>query len=450
MKKLSSSSSTGPGAINAKSAKRNVPSRDIKYDLSGGRNEEVRDDLQKSLSQMDLDARKEAAAASGSDSKGCDDPAWYSFLFCVNNDTTNDTHTLGTLDSESSLSVENSSKNDNGRQSPPRYDLSGGAASQSQTVVRSSSRSRVMNRFSSAATDAALLSSTLRDPLVVSSTARAKRHPPTKSSLSPSSYPPKPSTRLKEGAGSLDIMMELQLDEDLLKNAKGSKKKEKKGGFRKKIKGHKKSNSKSTTTEEKNTVSGIPTSPSRKKKAVDNLLVSDDEVNNSAGDEKSVISERSIFSFATESPSKNKKGWKKSPVSSPSRLGTMQTANKSLCITGPANGTFLNISSAADAEHPELSDTYSQFRVHDRGVEMVLSRIATSIPLYHWTNISNQSFKVGDISMSVSSEDLGLTSFSNLDLTSPSMRSSSEVSIDIPVDVTHVCSEPSSKGFLVR
>lgn len=430
VKKLSSSSSSaknvgGAGVTTAPKSTAEVGNtREIKYDLSGMKsNEEMRDDLQKSFSQLEMDALKEAVATSGV--KGSEDQAWYSFLFCVNNDTTSDTNTLGTLESEATLSVVDGTQ-------PPKYDLSGGTSSKTN---RPSSRG--LNRFSSVDTDAALLSRSLRDPAVVSSSARSKRQTPPKSSMSspkpprPTDAPPSP-TRLKEGAGSLDIVMELQLEEDLLINAKGSKKKEKKGGFRKKIKGHKRSNSKS------------------KNKADDNLLVHDDEaVNSPAGDMGSVMSERSIFSFGTEAPEINVMGGtKKSPSSSPSRLGAMRMTNKYLCITGPANGTFINISSAKDAEHPELSNTYKNFRVHDKGIEMVLSRIGTSIPLYHWTGANSQSFKFGDINMSVSSEDLGLSSFSHLNLTSSSMRSTSEISI--VVDVNNVCSEPSSKGFLVR
>mmetsp|Transcript_14651 Transcript_14651/g.18545 ORF Transcript_14651/g.18545 Transcript_14651/m.18545 type:complete len:445 (+) Transcript_14651:142-1476(+) len=315
-------------AIGNGSGKGMGQSREIKYDLSG-MSDELRDDLQKVFGGAVPNATKCA---------NDNEQAWYSFLFCVNNDTTNDAHTLGTLDSESTLDVEgnnhNNSANDfgyGGRQSPP----SGSGVGTAQ--LRPVSRGSQMNRFSSIATDAALLSSTRRDPVVASSISKSKktsahqshskgsspRRPPcfntTTASASATSPPPSP-TKLKEGAGSLDIVMELQLEEDLRKSVKESKKKEKKekkaekkekkgspsGGFRKKIKGQKKSTPKPQTPSSTAAVVAT-TTPSPKRVRSDNLLVQDNEASPSSGDMGSVISDRSIFSFATEVQEKKQK-----------------------------------------------------------------------------------------------------------------------------------------------
>lgn len=78
---------------------------------------------------------------------------------------------------------------------------------------------------------------------------------------------------------------------------------------------------------------------------------------------------------------------------------------------------------------------------------MILNRISTSVPLYHWKGIDMHI--LGSVSLTDSNDDLGLSSYSNLDLQTPSMLSASE-NDNIPLKLKNVCSEPSSKGFNVR
>lgn len=58
-------------------------------------------------------------------------------------------------------------------------------------------------------------------------------------------------------------------------------------------------------------------------------------------------------------------------------------SSKGLWIQGPANGTFLNISTEANAIHPEVANTYVSYRCDKKSVALVISRLTCSVPLYH-------------------------------------------------------------------
>ena len=122
---------------------------------------------------------------------------------------------------------------------------------------------------------------------------------------------------------------------------------------------------------------------------------------------KSNLSQRSIFSFGSVDNNDTK---------------VHSFSNKNNCISGPANGTFLNITSKQTlSEKSEIADTYYKLRAYDKCIDMVLNQVPTSIPLYH-------------------SKD------NNVSKLSDSKMTESEASISLQ----HVCSEPSAKGFNVR
>ena len=122
---------------------------------------------------------------------------------------------------------------------------------------------------------------------------------------------------------------------------------------------------------------------------------------------KSNLSQRSIFSFGSVDNNDTK---------------VHSFNNKNNCISGPANGTFLHITSKQTlSEKSEIADTYYKFRAFDSSIDMVLNQVPTSIPLYH-------------------SKD------NNVSKLSDSKMTESEASISLE----HVCSEPSAKGFNVR
>ena len=376
-------------------------SREIKYDLSGTQSsEDLRKGLRDNLIQIDCEARQdEKGEQEGTGAKK--DDSWLGFLFCYNNDTTNDAATLAT-------DAAGSDSSQSGRQSPASdRPIDSNEESKSNPVERL--RSSTGSTNSTPVTDAALLARAKKDLSVLKSR-KKKVSKINVDRLNQSHGPPSP-TKLDAGAGSLDIVMELRLDEDLLIGKK-------KNGPKKKGKITKRSSS------------------MNKDKGFDNNV----DTNSSAGDIQSVMSERSLFSFATANDPKEGK------LTSRNGAGMSAGMGKAVCITGPVNGTFQNVTSAKDAENSEIANTYNQFRVFARSVDMVLNRIGTTVPLYHWTG--SQSFRFGTISMSGSGDDLGLSSFSNLDLGSSSMRSTAEG--DIPINLMNVCSEPSSKMFDVR
>mmetsp|Transcript_24846 Transcript_24846/g.36814 ORF Transcript_24846/g.36814 Transcript_24846/m.36814 type:complete len:574 (+) Transcript_24846:111-1832(+) len=98
-----------------------------------------------------------------------------------------------------------------------------------------------------------------------------------------------------------------------------------------------------------------------------------------------------------------------------------------LCMHGPMLGTFQNISSKDNALHPEVVNTYTTHRCDPRSVDMILSRIKCSIPLYHDENSAVSRANSG---LSAASSDNDVAKVSN--------------------KIKHVCSEPVSKTFQVR
>ncbi len=378
--------------------------KNIIYDLSGEKSsDELRKEMQKTLSKSNKGPKIDPASASATPNELS---SWLNTILCGNMDTTMGSSTTSTVatmektDSESSL-------NSNEQIQQQTKQVADVGKKRSKKGSKKSQAKRNVETHSSARTDAALLASMFKESTgadTSKSPKTSKKAISTNVAASPgSSYSP---TNLPSGAASLDIVMELQCDEDLIiGSGKGAKKK---GLFRKRVK-NSKSNKKPIETQDK-------------KYAMEKVA--------GARDASSVVSERSLFSFASDTSNNN--------VPTP--------RGSAIAITGPANGTFLNITSEDDAEDPELADTYDRYRVHQRSVDTVLNQFATSIPLYHWQGKS-QSFRI-DTTESACSEDLGLTSFSNLDLRSPSMTSA--VDSNIPVELMNVCSEPSAKGFSVR
>jgi hypothetical protein len=366
--------------------------RAIEYDLSGQKSsDELRREMNKTFEQMD---KREGRDDCSQLTKHKENESWFGYLLCQFNDTTNDASTLATVPVDDSVST----------------------SSTSTPVTDNDSRTkaRAVNRHGSISTpvsDAALLANVRKGSHVTSA---KKQKSLTKSQvenilqenalLSPTEI-----GVASEGVESLDIVMELQLEEDLLK---GSLKNKRKSVFRKKEKTSK--NSKGKTKQ----------------------LSKNNDINTSPVEIKSVLSERSLFSFASSiHPKEN----------SPDNHIVPNFGN-SVCITGPINGTFSNITSAQMSENHEIVETYNRFRVFERSVDMVLNRVATSVPLYHWKG--NQSMHHGHLNTSSSSMDLSLTSFSQLDLRTPSMKSVMDT--DYVPQLEHVCSEPSAKGFKVR
>jgi hypothetical protein len=68
------------------------------------------------------------------------------------------------------------------------------------------------------------------------------------------------------------------------------------------------------------------------------------------------------------------------------RKKTSLPSNGGLCIQGSELGTFKNISSKENATHSEVVNTYISYRCDKRSIDMILSRLNCSIPLYHHRN----------------------------------------------------------------
>ena len=382
---------------------------EIKYDLSGGKsNEEMRKQMEQTI--KDIGTKKVKTDTTN------DMSSWFSTIFCNADTTTNDdSGTLATMEKTDSESSMQSEENQRVQLPEKNQSISLLMSNVGKNLQKTDKKTQFKNnhdldRNSSFATDAAFLSSARKDAASppYKKSPKSPKSPKSAKTKHLSASPQSP-TRLKEGAGSLDIVMELQCDEDLMigNGAKGSRKK---GVFRKRMKNT--NNHKAIHSQEKHNA----------KKTMNSAA-------NRNSDAESVISERSIFSFASET----------NDAKNPTNRGGIAAS-----ISGPTNGTFLNITSEDDAEMSELADTYDRFRVDARSVEMVFNRFATSIPLYHW-----QGKSVSPGLNNVLSGDLGLGTFSDLGLTSLSMKNSSDA-LDIPANLRNVCSEPSAKGFNVR
>lgn len=405
------------GSMSSATKSRSMNRKDIMYDLSGEKStEELRRDFHKSLTDMEKKVREEETVKGGN---GGQDSSWINFLFCYNNDTTmNETSTHGTTDNTDSDSCD-SAENENGaRQSLTAgtndaaiYDLSGGKPPRSKNR-----RSKV-----SAQTAMLIANAALKDPSLVKPRTKSLSKSLSKKKRIDTNITPQSPTRLEPGAESLDIVMELQLDEDLMIGKKEASKKSK-PIFKKKVKQSKTSNSAKTKT---------PKAKNLSKKTKNNGI-------------QSVRSETSLFSFESSVKGKQPQEVKRNTTNVTSNLSRR---GKIECIAGPVNGTFLHITPKKNPDNPEIADTYNRFRVFENSVDMVLSRFITSIPLYHWKGI--QTFKFGHIHESASSEDLELGSFGSLDLKSPSMMTNA-TETSVPVSMANVCSEPSAKGFQVR
>ncbi len=221
--------------------------------------------------------------------------------------------------------------------------------------------------------------------------------------------------------GSLDIVMELQQQEHTTPKA-GLKTRLRNlsVGRRRTIDGDVSSRPKSISKSSRELSQGTASTKSSKRKGLKktsesskaDLLLADDRTDIGAiRIVQSKSSDHSVFDFEKE---ENKS--KKPPMKS----------KRVNWINGPALGTYLNVSTASNAVHPELAHTYSTFRADKPSIDMVLSRVKCSVPLYHQTDTN----KHAQLLMSMSSE--------------------SEESAKLPIDVKHVCSEPVATTFDVR
>jgi len=86
-----------------------------------------------------------------------------------------------------------------------------------------------------------------------------------------------------------------------------------------------------------------------------NVMNDDNDSTDAAMDTSSIASDFSVFDFV------KKVNW----------------------INGPALGTFQNISTKENTMHEEVINTYMNYRADKRSIDMIISRIACSIPLYH-------------------------------------------------------------------
>jgi len=420
----SASSSVSYSSRKSTGGSSRMSSREIKYDLSGARSgSQLRKDMKKALGNVDVRDEGPGEGNLTKDQYDEHSPSWFSFFFCYNNDTTvpiikgdNESRSFTTMDtntdSESMTSLDQSRRLSSVGDATPEASLRSSSRSLDSLPPKTPSSSRHSSLDSSS--DALLLEQFLNDVTVTSSKKCRRKGLP----------PGPPSLGKNDEKGSLDIVMELQLEEDLMKSKK------KRGVFRKKRKGGSSAKKKSE--------------PAPSSKPHSN--VSNNDTYTSAGAIKSALSDRSLFSFATTNPIATTPKQVSTTSQSKSRNANIKNSSKRVYMSGPKNGTFLNITTKITADDVEVIDTYDRFRASDQSVEMVLNRISTSVPLYHWKG--NQSFRFGCVSTSVDSEDLGLSSLSSLELGSTSMISLNDG--ELPNNLKNVCSEPSAKGFIVR
>mmetsp|Transcript_2271 Transcript_2271/g.4202 ORF Transcript_2271/g.4202 Transcript_2271/m.4202 type:complete len:640 (-) Transcript_2271:68-1987(-) len=197
--------------------------------------------------------------------------------------------------------------------------------------------------------------------------------------------------------GSLDIVMELQQQENQSTR----------------------NNNTNTTRSKSNNMSGnSPRSP-RKTKGSPVLNENENHTTPAAMDEQSVITD--IFDFGS--------------FDTGILASTNDSSTKGLWIQGPAIGTFQNISTEANAFHPEVANTYVSFRCDKKSVALVISRLTCSVPLYH--HKFGMERDGNEINVSISSSHSGTAD-------------NEGTKLDVSSKIINVCSEPVSKIFEVR
>ena len=72
-------------------------------------------------------------------------------------------------------------------------------------------------------------------------------------------------------------------------------------------------------------------------------------------------------------------------------------------LSGPKIGSFQNIASEEDVIHRELIDTYNDYRCDDRGIDVILKQLQTSIPMHHQKHNDKMKLETSTSSVSTSS-----------------------------------------------